>query len=39
MTMSFKVKDKGLLAKLAVDKKVGFGFIKEGDDYVVTSVK
>lgn len=39
MTMSFKVKDKELLGKLAVDKKVDFGFTKEGDDYVVTSVK
>lgn len=39
MTMSFKVKDKNLLGKLAVDKKVDFGFVKEGDDYVVTSVK
>lgn len=39
MTMSFKVKDKDLLGKLAVDKKVDFGFVKEGDDYVVTSVK
>ncbi|AOS78028.1 copper-binding protein [Hydrogenophaga borbori] len=39
MTMSFKVKDKDLLAKLAVDKKVDFSFIKEGDDYVVTTVK
>lgn len=38
MTMSFKVKDKALLAKLTVDKKVVFGFVKEGDDYVVTSV-
>lgn len=39
MTMGFKVKDKALLGKLSVDKKVDFGFIKEGDDYVVTSVK
>lgn len=39
MTMSFKLKDKGLLAKLAVGKKVDFGFIKDGDDYVVTLVK
>ena len=39
MTMSSKVKDKALLAKLAIDNKVDFGFIKEGDDYVVTSVK
>jgi Cu(I)/Ag(I) efflux system periplasmic protein CusF len=39
MTMGFKVKDKDLLAKLIIDKKVDFGFVKEGDDYVVTSVK
>ncbi|MES2188508.1 MAG: copper-binding protein [Pseudomonadota bacterium] len=35
MTMSFKVKDKAMLDKLAVDKKIDFGFVKEGDDYVV----
>lgn len=39
MTMSFKVKDKDLIGKLTVDKKVNFGFTKEGDDYVVTTVK
>jgi Cu(I)/Ag(I) efflux system protein CusF len=39
MTMSFKVKDKDLLGKLAVNKKIDFGFVKEGDDYVVTTVK
>lgn len=39
MTMSFKVKDKDLLGKLVVDKKVDFGFVKEGDDYVVTTMK
>jgi Cu(I)/Ag(I) efflux system protein CusF len=39
MTMSFKVKDKDLLGKLAVDRKIDFGFVKEGDDYVVTTVK
>lgn len=39
MTMSFKVKNKSLLDKLAVDKKVDFGFAKEGDDYIVTTVK
>lgn len=39
MTMSFKVKDKGLLGKLAVDQKVDFSFVKDGDDYVVTSAK
>lgn len=39
MTMSFKVKDKSLLDKLAIDKKVDFGFVKEGEDYLVTIVK
>lgn len=39
MTMGFKVKDKNLLGKLAVDKKVDFKFLKEGDDYVLTMVK
>ena len=38
MTMSFKVKDQTLMPKLAVDKKVTFEFIKEGDEYVVTRV-
>ncbi len=39
MTMGFKVKDKNLLAKLAVGKKVDFEFAQEGDDYVLTTVK
>lgn len=39
MTMSFKVKTKSLLDKLAVDKKVDFGFVKEGEDYVMTTVR
>ena len=39
MTMSFKVKDKAVLGKLAVNKKIDFGFFKEGDDYIVTKVK
>ena len=39
MTMSFKVKNKSLLDKLAVDKKVDFGFVKEGEDYVMTTVR
>ena len=39
MTMKFKVKDKMLLKKLSVDKSVDVQFVKEGDDYVVTSVK
>ena len=39
MTMGFKVKDKMLLNKLAVDKKVEVEFEKQGKDYVITSVQ
>lgn len=39
MTMGFAVKDKMLLDKLAVGKKVNVEFMKEGADYVVTAVK
>lgn len=39
MSMSFKVKDKGLWSKLADGKKVQVEFVQEGDDYVVTKVK
>jgi Cu(I)/Ag(I) efflux system protein CusF len=39
MTMGFQVKDKTLLSKLAVDKKVEFEFVQQGKDYVITSVK
>ena len=39
MTMGFTVKDKALLDKLAVDKKVEFEFVQQGKDYVVTAVK
>lgn len=39
MTMGFKVKDTMLLDKLAQGKKVHFEFVREGDDYVVTSLK
>lgn len=39
MTMGFAVKDKTLLDKLAVGKKVEVEFAKEGTDYIVTSVK
>ena len=39
MTMSFVVKDKKMLDKFAADKKVSFEFVKQGADYVVTSVK
>lgn len=39
MTMAFGVKDKALFDKLVVGTKVHVGFKKEGDEYVVTSVK
>ncbi len=39
MTMGFAVKDNALFDKLAVGTKVHVGFKKEGDGYVVTSVK
>lgn len=39
MTMAFVVKDKKMLDKFAADKKVSFEFVKQGADYVVTSIK
>jgi len=39
MTMTFKVKDKALLDKLSVDKKVEFSFVQEGKDYVITALQ
>lgn len=39
MTMAFAVKDKALLDKLAVGKKVEFEFVQAGSGYAVTSVK
>jgi Cu(I)/Ag(I) efflux system protein CusF len=39
MTMKFKVKDKALVEKLKVDRKVTFEFAQQGKDYVVTAVK
>ena len=39
MTMRFQVKDKALLDKLAVGKKVDFDFEQSGKGYVVTAVK
>jgi len=39
MTMTFIVKDKALMAKLAKDRKIDFEFRQEGRDYVMTSVK
>lgn len=39
MTMTFTVKEKMFFDKLAADKKVTIDFVKQGADYVVTSVK
>ena len=39
MTMSFLVKDKGLLDKLPAGAKVEFEFVLQGRDYVITGVK
>lgn len=39
MTMSFKVKDKGLLPRLAEGSKVDVQFTKQGRDFVITAVK
>lgn len=39
MTMAFKVKDRALLDKLAVEKKVAFTLAQEGKDYVITAVQ
>ncbi len=39
MTMSFKVEDRTLMKKLTNGKKVVVDFAKQGEDYVVTSVK
>lgn len=39
MTMGFKVKDKALFDKLAMNKDVTVEFVQQGSDYVITSVK
>ncbi len=39
MTMAFQVKDKTLLDRLTVNKKVEFEFVQQGKDYVITTVK
>jgi Cu(I)/Ag(I) efflux system protein CusF len=39
MTMGFQVKDKMLLDKLAVGKKIEFEFVQQGKDYVITLVR
>jgi Cu/Ag efflux protein CusF len=39
MTMAFGVKDKALLGRLPIGKKVEFEFVQERSKYVVTKVK
>ena len=39
MTMSFAVKDKALLDKIVPGAKVAFGFVQNGQDFVVTEIK
>jgi Cu(I)/Ag(I) efflux system protein CusF len=39
MTMVFSVKDKALLGKLAVGKKVDVEFAQQGSEHVITAVK
>ena len=39
MTMTYGVKDKALLEKLSPEKKVGFEFVQQGSDYVITKIK
>ena len=39
MTMAFKVRDKAVLDKLAVGKKVEFTFVRDGRDYVITAAR
>ena len=39
MAMTFSVKDKALLGKLSLGKKVEFEFVQQGRDYVIVSAK
>ena len=39
MTMAFSVQDKSLLDKAKVGQTVHFEFVKQGAEYVVTSIK
>lgn len=39
MTMTFKVRDRAVLDKLAEGKAVEFDFVQAGNDYVVTAVR
>lgn len=39
MTMAFGIKDKSLLSKLSVGKKVEMEFMEQGSKYEITKVK
>ena len=39
MNMTFTVKDKKMMERLAPEKKVEFQFVQRGSDYVITSIK
>ena len=39
MTMDFKLPDPNMAAGLRAGQKVDFGFMKQGDDYVVTAIR
>ena len=39
MSMTFGVKNKALLERLSTGKKVEFGFMQRGPDYIITSTK
>jgi len=39
MNMTFQVKDRKLLDKLVLDRKVEVEFVQQGKDYVITAVK
>jgi Cu/Ag efflux protein CusF len=39
MTMAFAVKDKAMLEKLSLEKRVEFEFVLEGQQFVITSIK
>ena len=39
MTMAFKVKEKALLDKMAVNKKIDFTLAQDGKEYVITAVR
>ena len=38
MTMGFVVKDKKLLDRMPMEKKIDFEFVQQGKDYVITRV-